>query len=174
MCEEPGRLLLRPDERAGRARRQPQGRRLARARRSASKHFVQFITLDQEDRPRPDIARAWVETLVDGDPQGGPRHLITVGPGGLEPGPPGLTSGLRPGEGRRPTLDFLCVHLYPETGKVDEAIEDAQGLRVGKPVVIEETFPLDVRAEEFETFLDGRRRTPPAGSASTGASRPRS
>ena len=26
----------------------------------AGKHFVQFITLDQQDRPRPDIARQWV------------------------------------------------------------------------------------------------------------------
>ena len=30
LCREPGRLLLRPDERAGRARRPAQGRRLAR------------------------------------------------------------------------------------------------------------------------------------------------
>ena len=35
-AEEPGRLLLRPDERAGRARRQSEGRRLARPGRSAA------------------------------------------------------------------------------------------------------------------------------------------
>jgi hypothetical protein len=26
------------------------------------KHFVQFVTLDQADRPRPDIARQWLST----------------------------------------------------------------------------------------------------------------
>ena len=34
-------------------------------------HYVQVITLDQKDRPRPEIARAWVETLVEGDQAGG-------------------------------------------------------------------------------------------------------
>src|SRR5262245_25957304 len=29
-----------------------------------SKHFVQFITLDQADRPRPEIARKWVRHLA--------------------------------------------------------------------------------------------------------------
>ena len=30
----------------------------------AGKHFVQFITLDQRDRPRPTIARQWIEHLA--------------------------------------------------------------------------------------------------------------
>ena len=33
------------------------------------KHFVQFIALDRKDRNRPDVARKWIRTLVDGDPQ---------------------------------------------------------------------------------------------------------
>ena len=41
---------------------------------------------------------------------------------------PGLTSGFVP-EKIADDLDFLCVHLYPEKGKVDEALEDARGLR---------------------------------------------
>jgi hypothetical protein len=30
----------------------------------AGKHFVQFVTLDQAGRPRPDIARQWVHQVI--------------------------------------------------------------------------------------------------------------
>jgi hypothetical protein len=30
----------------------------------AGKHFVQFITLDQAERPRHDIARQWIHQLA--------------------------------------------------------------------------------------------------------------
>jgi hypothetical protein len=45
----------------------------------AGKHFVQFINLDQQDRPRPDIARAWVRHLSTAIREKDRRHLITVG-----------------------------------------------------------------------------------------------
>ena len=55
---------------------------------------------------------------------------------------PGLTSGFVPST-IAPAVDFLCVHLYPKRGKVDEAIKTLEGFAAaGKPVVIEETFPL--------------------------------
>jgi hypothetical protein len=67
---------------------------------------------------------------------------------------PGLTSGFVPGEVSGP-IDFLCVHLYPERGKVAEAIETLRGFAAaGKPVVIEETFPLRCGRDEFRKFLD--------------------
>src|SRR5262249_58643738 len=54
-------------------------------------------------------------------------------------------------------LDFLCVHLYPETGKVEEGLKTLAGFAVGKPLVVEETFPLRCSAEEFEKFVDRSR-----------------
>jgi len=45
----------------------------------AGKHFVQFITLDQADRPRPDIARQWIHHLAAAIREKDKRHLITVG-----------------------------------------------------------------------------------------------
>jgi hypothetical protein len=45
----------------------------------AGKHFLQFITLDQADRPRPDIARQWVHHLAAAIREKDKRHLITVG-----------------------------------------------------------------------------------------------
>ena len=45
------------------------------------------------------------------------------------------------------------MHLYPETGKVEEALETLKGFDIGKPLVIEETFPLKSSPQEFEEFL---------------------
>ncbi len=69
----------------------------------------------------------------------------------------GLTSGFVP-EKVAAELDFVSVHLYPEKGKLEEALETLEGFAVGKPVVIEETFPLKCSAEELRGFVDDRRR----------------
>jgi hypothetical protein len=48
----------------------------------------------------------------------------------------------------------VCVHLYPRTGKLEEDLATLAGFAAaGKPVVIEETFPLFASAEEFSKFL---------------------
>ena len=117
------------------------------------KHFVQVITLDQADRPRPAIARQWVKQLVAAIRKHDKRHLITVGLVDWSLDRPGLTSGFVPDK-IADDLDFICVHLYPEKGKVDEALKTLEGFAVGKPVVIEETFPLKCSVEEFGQFID--------------------
>jgi hypothetical protein len=66
----------------------------------------------------------------------------------------GLSSGFIP-EKVTGDLDFIAMHIYPEKGKVDEAIETLKGFAsVGKPVVIEEVFPLKCGAKELEQFID--------------------
>jgi len=116
------------------------------------KHFVQRITLSPAEKPRPEIAAAWIKTLVKAIRQEDSRHLITVGmvPWSLER--KGLQSGFVP-EKVGQELDFICVHLYPEKGNVAEAIETLKGFDIGKPLVIEETFPLKSTPQEFEQFL---------------------
>lgn len=117
------------------------------------KHFVQCITLHQNGRPRPAIARQWIHTLVAAIRKHDPQHLITVGlvPWSLDR--PGLTSGFVPRE-IAGELDFLAVHVYPERSKGKEALETLRGFAVGKPVLIEETFPLKCSMAEFERFLE--------------------
>src|SRR4029079_14940557 len=125
-------------------------------------HYVQVITLDQEDRPRPEIARAWVETLVKAIRRVDPRHLVTIGLVDWSLDRPGLTSGFVPAA-IAPALGFLCVPLYPTRSKGDEAISTLEGFAAaGKPVVIEETFPLMCGVEEFQAFL-GRSKAHAAG-----------
>ncbi len=122
----------------------------------AGKHFVQFVTLDQANRPRPMIAKQWVSQLASAIRKVDTGHMVTVGlvPWSLDR--PGLTSGFVPKEIVE-ELDFVCVHLYPEAGKLDEAMETLRGFSVGKPVVIEETFFLKCSVPEFEQFLDDSR-----------------
>jgi hypothetical protein len=117
------------------------------------KHFVQFVTLDAQGRPRPQIAKQWIGQLVAAIRKHDKRHLITVGlvPWSLDR--PGLTSGFVPGE-VSDKLDFIAVHLYPETGKLDKAIKTLRGFMIGKPVIIEETFPLKCPPDQFERFID--------------------
>jgi hypothetical protein len=117
------------------------------------KHFVQVITLDQADRPRPDVAKAWIDKLTAAIREVDDRHLVTVGLVDWSLDRPGLTSGFVPSKCCE-QLDFICVHLYPQKGKLDEAIETLKGFDIGKPVVIEETFPMKCSMEEMESFLD--------------------
>jgi hypothetical protein len=119
----------------------------------AGKHFVQFISLDQQDRPRPEIARQWVKQLASAIRAKDQRHLITVGLVDWSLDRPGLTSGFVP-ERIAEDLDFLCVHLYPKTGELEEALATLKGFSIGKPVVIEETFPLKCSVAEFEQFIE--------------------
>lgn len=118
------------------------------------KHFVQYVTLDRADRDRADVAHQWVSTLVAAIRKHDQRHLITVGlvPWSLDR--PGLTSGFVPGK-IAGELDFIAVHLYPEQHKLDEALATLQGFAAaGKPVVIEEIFPLKCSVEELSRFID--------------------
>ncbi len=125
---------------------------------SDSGYFVRFVTLEQRERPRPEIARQWCHKLVAAIRKHDQRHLVTVGlvPWSLDR--PGLTSGFVPKE-IASELDFIAVHLYPEKGKVKEAMETLSGFAVGGPVVIEEMFPLNCPFPEFEQFLDESRKT---------------
>jgi len=119
----------------------------------AGKHFVQMITLDQWDRPRPEIARQWIERLTTAIREKDKRHLLTVGLVDWSLDRPGLTSGFVPDK-IAGNLDFLCVHLYPEKGKVEDALKTLAGFSIGKPIVIEETFPLKCSMEEFSQFVE--------------------
>src|SRR5439155_7839282 len=103
------------------------------------KHYVQFITLDQRDRPRPDVARQWIQHLVAAIRKVDRRHLVTVGLLDWSLDRKGMTTGFVP-ERVAGDLDFLCVHLYPKAGKLQEDLETLQGFAVGKPVVLEELF----------------------------------
>src|SRR6185369_11802950 len=53
--------------------------------------------------------------------------------------------------------DYISVHLYPKSRQADELIRALWECVAGKPIVIEETFPLECTVEELESFLRGSR-----------------
>lgn len=122
----------------------------------AGKHFVQWISREGRVRERPEVARAWIRQLAGAIREVDPNHLVTVGLVDWSLPRPGLDSAFHPAV-IAPELDFLSVHLYPEKGKVSEAIETLKLFNVGKPVVIEETFPLKCSREEFDDFFQRSR-----------------
>lgn len=139
----------------------PGGRRNARdwlGPAFGGKHFVQCISLDQNKRPRPDIARAWLQKLTKSLRKIDDRHLVTVGLVDWSLDRPGLTSGFVPTMVAE-EVDFICVHLYPESRKVDEALQTLAGFAVGKPVVVEETFPLKCNTAELTEFIQKSKKS---------------
>jgi hypothetical protein len=118
------------------------------------KYFVQFVTLHPPaDGDRPAVAKQWIARLSAAIRAQDQDGLITVGLVDWSLDRPGLTSGFVPAR-IADELDFLCVHCYPESGKVEEAVATVAGFNVGKPVLIEETFPLKCHGADFDQFLD--------------------
>lgn len=117
------------------------------------KHFVQAVALDQKERPRHEIAQEWIRHLAAAVRKHDKRRLVTIGLVDWSLDRPGLTSGFVPAKATG-DLDFLAVHIYPEKGKLDDALTTLKGFSVGKPVVIEETFPLKCSPEELGLFID--------------------
>jgi hypothetical protein len=113
--------------------------------------FVQFIALDPRGTPREDLARQWTGAMAKATRARDPSRLVTVG---MLPWTPtwGFLSGFVP-ERIAPEVDFISVHVYPEKGKVDEAVQTLKKFAVGKPLVVEETFPLACGIDELENFI---------------------
>ncbi len=56
-----------------------------------------------------------------------------------------------------PELDSISVHIYPDRKQPEEAMEALRVCVTGKPVVIEETFPLMCDGPQFDAFLRASR-----------------
>ena len=120
------------------------------------KYFVQRITLDLAGRSREEVAAAWVTRMIAAIRKVDGRHLITVGVipwvfafGG---GRPFFNSEEVGGK-----LDFVSVHFYPKAGQVEKALTALKVYDVGKPLVVEEMFPLECSTEELDAFVQGAR-----------------
>ena len=85
-----------------------------------------------------------------------PEHLVTVGviPWALTwPGFKPLFYSIEAGK----NLDFVSVHFYPGAGKVEKALSALAVYDIGKPLVIEEMFPLSCSTTELARFVEDSR-----------------
>jgi hypothetical protein len=119
--------------------------------------FLQNIARDPKGRPRMEIAAAWIDVLSAAIREKDKETLITVG---MLPWVTGWQhlSGFLPKDVAK-HVDFLSVHIYPKSKQPDEAPRALAECVAGKPVVIEETFPLECSPEELENFLRSSRET---------------
>ena len=104
-----------------------------------------------------EIAAAWIDTLTAAIREKDKETMVTVG---MLPWVTGWQhlSGFLPKEVAK-HVDFLSVHIYPKTKQPDEAPRALAECVTDKPVVIEETFPLECSVEELEAFLRESRKT---------------
>ena len=118
------------------------------------KYFTQRLALSRNGRTRPQIADQWVTKMVDAIRKHDHHHMVTVGVipwvfvfGGGKP----LFHSSQVGR----QLDFVSVHFYPKQGEVTQALRALKAYEVGKPLVIEEMFPLKCSNAELVEFVKG-------------------
>ncbi|MDB6055079.1 MAG: Endo-beta-mannanase [Verrucomicrobiales bacterium] len=116
--------------------------------------YVQRLTLDFAGRNEKQIAKAWVDQMVTAIHQVDSRHLVTVGAI-----PWALTyANAKPlfySPEVSQNLDFVSLHFYPKKGQIDKALKALAVYDIGKPIVIEEMFPLGCSTQELDQFIDG-------------------
>ncbi len=122
----------------------------------AGKYYVQRITLDLAGRTPELVAKAWVDKLVAAIRKNDDHHMITVG---VIPWVHVFPKAkpLFYSEQVAGNLDFVSVHFYPKRGEVDKALTALAAYDIGKPLVVEEIFPLRCSMEELAVFIDASR-----------------
>jgi hypothetical protein len=117
------------------------------------RYFVQRITVDFKGRSEQEIAKAWVNKLANAIRKHDPHHLITIGaiPWALTwPNAKPLFYSREVST----NLDFVSLHFYPKTGELEKALKALAVYNIGKPIIIEETFPLSCSIPDLEEFID--------------------
>jgi len=120
-------------------------------------YYVENLTLEPAARSRTELTRQWIAALIPGIRRWDAKRLVTCGMFFLFEKPNALTLGpeLRALE----NLDYFSVHMYPKDATVDTHLKLLSTLRVGKPIVIEEMFPLGCSMESFRRFVGGSRES---------------
>lgn len=116
------------------------------------KSFVQRLTLEKGNRTPTEIAKAWVGKLTAAIRAEDPHHIITVGVIPWAMVWPNAKPVFYSPEAGGP-LDFVSIHVYPEKGEIEKALAALAVYDIGKPLLIEETFPLSCTLEEMDEFL---------------------
>lgn len=117
-------------------------------------YFVQRISERPGERTSVEIAEAWSAKLTGAIRRHDRETPITVGVipwAHVWPTAKPLFYSPRVAK----HFDFASIHLYPGKDKVAEAIAALAVYDIGKPLVVEETFPLSCTIDEMDRFIDG-------------------
>lgn len=120
------------------------------------KYYVQRITNDFKGRDDKQIAKEWILKLTTAIREVDDRHMITVG----------VIPWAQIFKGAKPLfyspvaggpLDFVSVHFYPNKDDLEGTLTALKVYEIGKPLVIEEIFPLSCSIEETTAFIERSR-----------------
>jgi hypothetical protein len=117
------------------------------------KSFVQRLTLHRGDRSPAQIVQAWTQLLTRAIRAEDPPHLITVGVIPWSTVWPGAKDIFYSPE-NAPAFDFVSIHVYPKSNEIEKALAALDTYTIGKPILIEETFPLTCSIQEMDRFLN--------------------
>lgn len=117
------------------------------------KYYIQRITLDPAGRKPREVARDWVKQLAGAIREVDRDTMITVGVVPWSMVFPAATPVFHSKEAGGP-LDFASIHVYPERGKFDAALKAIALHDSGKPVLIEEIFPMKCDVKELGKFIE--------------------
>jgi hypothetical protein len=111
--------------------------------------YTQAVTLNPNGRSSDSIVHSWIQALTSAIRGTGDTHLITVGQLPLSGGGFEATN-------TAPVLSYVSVHEYPSQGaaNITSALANVRGFQAGKPLVIEEWYPLnDHDGNELAGFI---------------------
>lgn len=118
------------------------------------RYYVQRLTLDFAGRDPREIAKTWVNQMAAAIRKHDQQHLLTVGaiPWAMTwPAAKPLFYSKEVSQ----QLDFVSLHFYPKSGEVDKALRALEVYNIGKPIVIEEMFPLNCSVTDLDQFMKG-------------------
>ncbi len=105
-------------------------------------------------RTRSEIAEAWVAMLTAAIREQDAQTPITVGviPWAMV-WPNAKPFFYSPEIAKH--FDFVSIHAYPGKDKIDQDIAALAVYDIGKPLVVEETFPLNCSIDDMDRFIEG-------------------
>jgi hypothetical protein len=116
-------------------------------------YFVQRISHGREGESREEVAAAWVKRLVDAIREHDRETLVTVG---VIPWafvwPKAKPVFYSPAAAEH--LDFVSIHCYPQADSLEKEIAALATYDIGKPLVVEEIFPMKCSVEVLDEFID--------------------
>lgn len=112
--------------------------------------FGQYITLDPRGRGENEIGYEWISKMSAAIRKFDKRTLITTG------FLPWTKAGFIDTIASK--LDFISTHIYPKSDHTEDAIKLLKNFDTGKPVVIEETFPLACDTSQLADFMHHSRK----------------
>lgn len=118
------------------------------------RYYVQRLTLDFTGRTEKQIAKTWVAQMVAAVKKYDRQHLVTIGaiPWAMTwPSAKPLFYSKEVSQ----NLDFVSLHFYPKSGEVDKALRALRVYDIGKPIVVEEIFPLSCSVDDLNEFING-------------------